>query len=83
MIRRYPVSYAVGCAGGFVIGYIGALVVDIIVIVYGCKKLGGVATKSCKTVGKTVGRIATKTKIPTPSPQILFERTVDAIWEAY
>ena len=36
-----------------------------------------------KYVYKTVNIIASKTKIPTPSPRILFERAVDAVQDAY
>jgi hypothetical protein len=57
---------------GFTIGYIAAFVVDnffkVTVIRYGYK---------------TLGWVATKIKITQPAPQVLFERVVDAVRDAY
>ena len=53
---------------GFAIGWTSAFVVDKFV------KLSGY---------KILDWVASKTKIPQPTPQILFERAVDAVRDAY
>jgi hypothetical protein len=57
---------------GFAIGYIAAFVVDKFVKV-----------SAIRYIYKVIKYIAVRTKIPTPSPEVLFERAVDSILEAY
>jgi hypothetical protein len=57
---------------GFAIGYTAAFVVDNFV------KVSGI-----RYGYKTLDWVASKTKITQPTPQVLFERAVDAIFDAY
>lgn len=57
---------------GFVIGYTAAFVVDNVVKV-----------NAIKYGYKTVSWVATKTKIDQLPTQVLFERAIDAVMEAY
>ena len=57
---------------GFAIGYTAAFVVD------------NFAKVSAVKYGyKTVSWVASKTKISSPTGQVLFERVVDGVWNAY
>ena len=57
---------------GFAIGYTAAFVVD-----------NFVKISAIKYGYKTVSWVASKTKIAQPPGQVLFERAVDGIWDAY
>ena len=64
---------------GFAIGYTAAFVVDNFVKVSALKY----GYKTIKRGYKTVTWIADKTKISRPAGEILFERVVDGVWNAY
>jgi hypothetical protein len=57
---------------GFAVGYTAAFVVDKFVKV-----------SAIKYGYKTVSWVASKTKISPPTGQVLFERAVDGVWNAY
>ena len=57
---------------GFAVGYSAAFVVDTFV-----------KTSAVKYGYKTLSWIAHKTRISTPTGQVLFERVVDGVWNAY
>lgn len=57
---------------GFAIGYTAAFVVDKFVKV-----------SAVRYGYRTVNWIASKTKIVPPTGQVLFERVVDGVWNAY
>ena len=57
---------------GFAVGYTAACVVD-----------NFVKVSAIKYGYKTVNWVAQRTKISRPPAQILFERIVDGVWEAY
>lgn len=57
---------------GFAIGYTAAFVVDKFVKV-----------NAIRYGYKTVSWVASKTKIAQPTPQVLFERAIDAVFDAY
>jgi hypothetical protein len=57
---------------GFAIGYTAAFVVD-----------NFVKVSAVKYGYKTVSWVASKTKISSPTGQVLFERVVDGVWNAY
>ena len=65
-------SLSTGEKVGFAIGYLAAFVVDSFL------KIG-----TARFAYRKIGWIATKTKIPTPSAEVLFERAVDSVLEAY
>lgn len=57
---------------GFAIGYTAAFVVD-----------SFVKGSALKYGYQTVSWVASKTKISRPTGQVLFERVVDGVWNAY
>lgn len=57
---------------GYAIGYSAAFLVDKFVKV-----------NAVKYTYRTLDWIAVRTKIPTPSPEVLFERAVDAVLDIY
>lgn len=57
---------------GLIVGYTAAFVVDKFVKI-----------SAIRYSYKTLDWVASKTKIPQPTPQILFERAVDAVRDAY
>ena len=57
---------------GFAIGYTAAFVVD-----------NFVKVTAVRYGYKTVTWVASKTKISPPTGQVLFERVVDGVWNAY
>ena len=57
---------------GFAVGYTAAFIVD-----------NFVKVSAVKCSYRTVSWVAGKTKIVRPSAQVLFERIVDGVWQAY
>ena len=64
---------------GFAIGYTAAFVVDNFVKVSAIKY----GYKTIRYSYKTISWVAAKTKISAPTGQLLFERVVDGVWNAY
>ena len=57
---------------GFAIGYTAAFVVD-----------NFVKVNAIRYSYRTISWVATKTRISSPPAQVLFERVVDGVWNAY
>ena len=57
---------------GFAIGYTAAFIVD-----------NFVKVSAVKYGYKTISWVASKTRISPPTGQVLFERVVDGVWNAY
>ena len=64
---------------GFAVGYTAAFVVDNFVRVSALQY----SYKTVRRGYKTISWVASKTRISAPTGQILFERVVDGVWNAY